>query len=131
MYMKSRPPRLLCYGHDAMLNYTRKRILDNEFLVERCEDLAGLAEVLSRGPVDLVLLCHSVPDWECEAVIEKVHAESPEAKVLVLHESMPGACSVHSDASLESLEGPPALLHEIRVLLGMRAAQNAKDSVTQ
>jgi hypothetical protein len=128
--MSSRRPRLLCYGHDAMLNYTRKRILDNEFLVERCEDLAGLAAVLSRGPVDLVLLCHSVPDWECEVVIGKVRAESPEAKVLVLHEAMPGACSVHSDASLESLEGPPALLHEIRVLLGIRAAQNAQENVT-
>jgi DNA-binding NtrC family response regulator len=128
--MSSRRPRLLCYGHDAMLNYTRKRILDNEFLVERCEDLAGLAEVLSRGPVDLVLLCHSVPDWECEAVIATVRAESPKAKVLVLHESMPGACSVHSDASMESLEGPPALLYEIHTLLGRRAAQNAQENIT-
>lgn len=102
-----------------MLLYTRKRILDREFLVERCENLAGLDRVLSRGPLDLVLLCHSVPDAECEAVIERVRAESTGVKVLVLHEAMPGICSVHSDASMENLEGPPALLHQIYALLGM------------
>jgi hypothetical protein len=108
-----------------MLLYTRKLILEKEFLVDRCEDLAGLTEVLSRGPLDLVLLCQSVPDWECEEVIEKVRTGSPEAKLLVLHETTPGSCSVHSDASMENMEGPPALLHEIRGLLGLAAAQGA------
>ena len=123
--MASRCPRVLCYGHDEMLLYTRKRILDREFLVERCKTIAGLSRVLSRGPLDLVLLCHSVPDAECEAVIERVRAESPGVKVLVLHEALAGACSVHSDVSMENLDGPPALLHEIYALLGMAASQNA------
>jgi hypothetical protein len=51
-------------------------------------------------------------------------------KVLVLHESFPGICSVHSDATMESLEGPPALLHEIHALLGMRATENAGTRLT-
>lgn len=123
--MTSRRPRVLCYGHDEMLLYTRGQILGREFLVERCDTLAGLDQVLSRGPLDLVLLCHSVPDAECEEVIDRVRAESPGVKVLVLHEAMPGACSVHSDASMENLEGPPALLHEIYALLGMAAGENA------
>ena len=113
-----------------MLLYTRKRILDREFLVERCSELAGLAEILARGPLDLVLLCQSVPDAECEEVIERARAESPEVKVLVLHETMPGSCALHSDATMESLEGPPALLHEIHALLGLAAAQNAGKSAT-
>ena len=123
--MTSRHLRVLCYGHDELLLYTRKRILDGEFHVEGCRDLAGLTEVLSRGPVDLVLLCQSVPDAECEEVIERVRAESPKVKVLVLHESISGSCSSHSDATMENLEGPPALLHEIHVLLGIAAAHNA------
>ena len=122
--MPSSRPRVLCYGHDEMLLYTRERILDREFLVERCNTLTGLEQVLSRGPLDLILLCHSVPAAECEEVIEMARAESPGVKVLVLHESMPGACSVHSDASMENLEGPPALLHEIHALLGMAAGEN-------
>lgn len=108
-----------------MLLYTRERILGREFLVERCNTLAGLRQVLSRGPLDLVLLCQSVPDAECEEVIERVRAESPGVKVLALHEAYPGICSAHSDATMESLEGPPALLHEIYALLGMPPAENA------
>lgn len=113
-----------------MLLYTRKRILDREFLVERCDTVAGLTQILSRGPLDLILLCHSVPDSECEEVIERVRAESPGVKVLVLHESFPGVCSAHSDATMESLDGPPALLHEIHALLGTRAAQNSPETAT-
>jgi hypothetical protein len=53
-----------------MLLYTRKRILDREFGVESCDALAELTEILSRAPLDLVLICRSVPDAECEEVIE-------------------------------------------------------------
>jgi hypothetical protein len=107
-----------------MLLYTREQILSREFLVERCNTLGGLAEVLSRGPLDLVLLCQSVPDWECEEVIAKVRAVSAETKVLTLHESFPGVCAMHSDATIENLDGPPALLNEIHALLGITAGQN-------
>ena len=108
-----------------MLAYTRKLILDREFVVDRCEDFACLTETLSRCPLDLVLICQSVPDAECEEVIELVRTASPKAKVLVLQAGQPGSCSVHSDASVEILDGPPALLHEIHALLGMASGQNA------
>ena len=126
--MSKRTPRLLCYGHDDMLLYTRQRILGEEFLVERCDTVAGLNEILARGPLDLLLLCQSVPDAECEEVIERVRAASPTVKVLVLHESTPGSCSLHSDATMENLEGPPALLHEIHALLGIASARNAAEN---
>jgi DNA-binding NtrC family response regulator len=112
-----------------MLQYTRERILDREFLVERCDTVAGLIEILARGPLDLVLLCQSVPDAECEEVIQRVREESPEVKVLVLHEATPGSCSLHSDATMDSLGGPPALLHEIHALLGIAAAQSATENI--
>ena len=122
--MMVRFPRVLCYGHDEMLLYTRERILDREFFVERCNRLEGLTEILARGPLDLLLLCQSVPDAECEEVIDRARAESPDVKVLILHEAYPGSCSLRSDATMESLEGPPALLHEIHALLGIAVAQN-------
>jgi DNA-binding response OmpR family regulator len=108
-----------------MLAYTRKLILDREFLVDRCEDIACLTEILSRCPLDLVLICQSVPDTECAEVIEMVRTASPKVKVLVLQAGQQGSCSVHSDAAIENLDGPPALLHEIHALLGMAASQNA------
>jgi hypothetical protein len=55
-----------------MLLYTRNRILEQEFLVDRCDDVSCLPEKLSQGPLDLLLLCQSVPDAECVEVIKMV-----------------------------------------------------------
>jgi hypothetical protein len=107
-----------------MLLYTRKLILDREFVAERCNTLAGLTEILSRGHLDLVVICQSVRDAECEEVIEMVRAASPEVKVLVMQAGHPASCSVQSDAAMENLEGPPALLEEIRGILGIVAPQS-------
>jgi hypothetical protein len=123
--MESRRPRLLCYGHDDMLLFTRKRILDKEFAVEICDGLTRLGEILPQGPVHLVVLCHSVPDSECDEVIDLSRAAWPEVKILVLQDGDVGDCALHSDKTMESLEGPPALLHQIHALLGMGPAQHA------
>jgi hypothetical protein len=124
--MASGRPRVVCYGHEEMLLHTRKLILEREFLTERCETLAGLTEILSRGHLDLVMICQSVSDAECEEVIEMVRAASPEAKVLVMQAGHPASCSVHSDAAMGNLEGPRALLEEIRGILGIVGPQSTQ-----
>jgi hypothetical protein len=48
-----------------------------------------------------------------------MRAASPEVKVLVLEAGRSGSCSLHSDAAMESMDGPPALLQEIHALLGI------------
>ena len=108
-----------------MLLFTRKRILDKEFAAEICDGLTRLGEMLPQGPVHLVVLCQSVPGWECDAVIELSRAAWPEVKILVLQEGSQGECSLHSDRTMESLEGPPALLHEVHALLKTAVAENA------
>src|ERR1700761_8897067 len=115
--------RVLCYGHEEMLLYTRNRILEREFLVDKCDNLGCLPEKLSQGPLDLLLLCQSVPDAECEEVINMARAASPEVKVLVLEANLSGSCSLHSDAAMENLDGPSALLHRIHALLGIASSQ--------
>jgi hypothetical protein len=123
--MENRRHRVLCYGHDDMLLFTRKRILDKEFAAEICDGLTRLGEMLAQGPVELVVLCHSVPEWECDEVIDLSRAAWPEVKILALRESAMGQCAAHSDGTMENLEGPPALLHEVHALLRTAAAENA------
>jgi DNA-binding response OmpR family regulator len=122
--MASSRPRLLCYGHDEMLLFTRKRILEREHCVETCERLCDVEEVLAKGPFHIAVLCQSVPDAECKEVMRRVRAAWPEIKVLVLQESTVGVCSLRSDHTMDSLDGPPALLHEIHVLLEIAAAES-------
>ncbi len=114
-----RRPRLLSYGHDKMLLYTRKHLLKGEFSVETCVNLAGLSEVLSRGPVEIAVICHSVPAQECEDGIEMVRSAFPGVKVLVLEESVPDVCSRESDAAMDCMEGPRALIAKVHALLRM------------
>jgi hypothetical protein len=123
--MASSLPRLLSYGHDEMLLFTRKRILEREYWVETCDLLCDLEEVLAKGPFQLALLCQSVPDAECQEVMQRLRAAWPEIKVLVLRESMVGVRTTRCDRTMESLEGPPALLREIHLLLEIAATESA------
>jgi DNA-binding NtrC family response regulator len=108
-----------------MLLFTRKRILEREYWVETCDGLCDLEEVLAKGPFQLALLCQSVPDAECQEVMQRLRAAWPEIKVLVLRESIAGIRTTRFDCTMDSLEGPPALLHEVRVLLEIAAAESA------
>ena len=108
-----------------MLLYTRKLILEGEFSVEICSGLPRLGELLVQDPVHVVVLCHSVPESECKEVIEMSRAAWPGVKILTLQESELGDCAAHSDKTMECLDGPPALLHEIHALLRTTAAQSA------
>ena len=121
--------RLLSYGHDEMLLFTRKRILEREYWVETCDSLCDLEEVLAKGPFQLALLCQSVPDAECQEVMQRLRAAWPEIKILVLRESIVGVRTTRSERTMDSLEGPTALLHEIHVLLEVAAAESAASGV--
>jgi DNA-binding NtrC family response regulator len=124
--MASALPRLLCYGHDDMLLFTRKRILGREFRVDVCTRISDLDALLAAGPVDIAVVCHSVSDAECEEMMHRLREHSPGVKVLVLYESMPDLCSSHSDESMENLEGPSSLLHKVHELMEEAVHDNAR-----
>lgn len=124
--MASALPRLLCYGHDDMLQFTRKKILEREFVVEMCARISELDAILAKGRIDIAVLCHSVPDTECQEVMHRLREHSPGVKVLVLYESMPDLCSRHSDEAMENLEGPSHLLHKLHELMDEAAHDKAR-----
>jgi DNA-binding NtrC family response regulator len=121
----SRLPGLICYGHDDLLLFTRKKILEREFSVETCTQVPELDAALSRGPVEVIVICHSVPDEECHEVVLRVREQSPSAKVLVLYEAVPEVCTEDSDKTMECLEGPSTLLRDVRALMEEAAEESA------
>jgi hypothetical protein len=117
--------RLICYGHEDMLLFTRKCILEREFSVELCRGLIQLDELLAQGPVHVIVMCHSVPDSECEEAMGLARAAWPEVKILTLREGDHGECPLHSDRTMESLDGPPMLLSKVHSMLGMASTEGA------
>jgi hypothetical protein len=110
-------PRLLCIGHDGMLNRTRHLILQKTFAVTLTGDLADAAAILKREPQALVLLCYSLTDEECRAMVQLIHGLSPQTRILALgpaRERLPlGAL----DGSFHS-SGPEDLLRQISAMMG-------------
>jgi DNA-binding NtrC family response regulator len=109
-----------------MLQFTRRKILEREFVVEMCAQISALDAILAKGRIDIAVLCHSVPDAECQEVMHRLREHSPAVKVLVLYETMPEICSSHSDESMENLEGPSSLLHKLHELMDEAAHDKAR-----
>ena len=89
----------------------------------------SLDAILTKGQIDIAVLCHSVPDAECEEVMHRLREHSHGVKVLVLYESMPDLCSSHSDEAMENLEGPSSLLHKLHELMEEAAHDKARHAI--
>jgi DNA-binding response OmpR family regulator len=77
-------PEILCVGHDAVLNRTRRLILQRCFDVALAESVPDAESLLSKGRFALVLLCYSLTDEECSAMVEFVHSLASQPKILAL-----------------------------------------------
>jgi hypothetical protein len=117
------PPRhnLLCYGHDYALQLTRRWVLEREFRVRICQGFSDLTRVIHAGPVDALVLCHSVSNQECRRILPLLHEKSPHAKTLMLLRLSGETRELLGDAYLVSLDGPAALLKTMHALLAPAA----------
>lgn len=108
-------PRLLCVGHDGMLNRTRRLILQKTFDVTLAEELADAAAILEKERHALVLLCYSLTDEECRAMVQLIHGLSPETRILAMG---PGRQRLPLRAfdSLFHSNGPEDLLKQIAAM---------------
>lgn len=77
-------PELLCVGHDAMLNRTRRLILERCFEVKVAHSVPEGIEQLSGQRFSLVLLCFSLTDEECRAMVQFVHSLPSPMRILTM-----------------------------------------------
>lgn len=73
---------ILCYGHDQTLLDTRRMILELSYRVETATSLAEVARFGGILKVDLVVLCHTVPEEEARRVIQISGALWPRSGIL-------------------------------------------------
>jgi DNA-binding NtrC family response regulator len=76
---------ILIFGHDAILLETRRLILKKAgFQVWIAIEATAAVKVLVREPIDLFILCQSLPLDECVSILKTAHTLRPDMENLVL-----------------------------------------------
>jgi CheY-like chemotaxis protein len=121
----SRKPELLCAGRDAMLNRTRRMILEKCFSVKVATTEAEATALLQGQRFDLVLLCYSLPDEECRRIVGVTHSLPSPPKILSMAEGHERLLLGPRDE--EFLSGGPAdLLKKAAAMGGLTPAEAEK-----
>jgi len=83
--MKSVKPSVLIYGYDVSLLETRSWVLGrNGFEVGKASHLREAEAVASARPIDLFLMCHTIPAQERRSAVAAIQAVRPQAKVMLV-----------------------------------------------
>jgi hypothetical protein len=116
----TRKPAILCLGHDPVLNRTRRLIFEQCFDVTVAEELSAAAELLSGRHFAVVLLCYSLGEDECRAMVELVHRVSTETRILVLAEGRE-RLELRAQDEIHLSSGPGELLRKAASMVGIPA----------
>ena len=101
----------LSVGKDPVLLETRNKVLrSGGYSVVSSASSTEALRVFLAGDFDLVILCHSIPKSERQALAKAVHDHSPKTTVVVISAGLP-VPEPPADATIES--GPQQLLQEL------------------
>jgi hypothetical protein len=119
-------PEMLRVGYDAVLNRTRRLILRRCFEVDLAQSVAEAKLLLSGRQFVLVLLCYSLTDEECCAMVEFVHGLPSAPKILALGQERDWILSLGARDEEFQPRGPAELVMKAAAMAGM-ALEEAKD----
>jgi len=111
-------PNLLCVSRDAVLNRTRRLILERCFEVKLAHTEAEAVALLSGQSFDLVLLCYSLSDGECRGIVEMVHSLPTPMRILLLAEGRDRVLLGPRD-EVFAAGGPAELLRQAASMAGV------------
>jgi DNA-binding NtrC family response regulator len=76
---------VLLFGLDEQLLTIRMWVLQSQgFQVQTVSNIDAAIHILSTQKIDLLLLCHSVPDKDFKHVLAFAHSLNPQMKVLAM-----------------------------------------------
>lgn len=111
--------RILLVSRDVMVLQTRKLMLGAYFEVNAAGRVLEAQILLAEHPVDLIVLCYTLTDDDCEKVLHAARAHSPDAKILMLTiTGYSGNKTPRNSYSLAAEAGPFILVKKSAELLG-------------
>lgn len=122
--------QILVVGRDHMLLQTHRLILGTYFEVEAAGRISEAGSILSKRDFDLIVLCDTLTDDECEQVAGMVEKQKPKPTVLSLVGPGTRDHDRHVGRSMALKGGPLQLLRECAEVLGfdLRAKPSSRDA---
>jgi len=109
------PASVLVFGRDYQLVHTRSLILEKAgFHVRTASSLPDIHQLLSEPSMDIMLLCHSLSNQECNEALSITHERWPRIQTIALISGSSGCGSDSADVVMESTEGPAKLISAVR-----------------
>ena len=111
--------RILLVSRDLMVLQTRKLMLGAYFDVSAAGRVVEAKSLLADRPYDLIVLCYTLPNDDCQKVREAVRLHCPGAKILMLTVTGYGADTAARESYfLAAEQGPFSLVKRAAELLG-------------
>lgn len=111
--------RILVVSSDLMALQTRKLMLGAYFDVYAAGRVVEANRLLAERRFDLIVLCYTLPDHDCQKIVDTAQKHCPFAKILML--TVTGYAASHAAADpyfLAAEEGPFVLVKKSAELLG-------------
>jgi CheY-like chemotaxis protein len=111
--------RILLVSRDPMVLQTRKLMLGAYFEVSAACRVLEARRFLAEHQFDLIVFCYTLPDDDCEAILNAARLQSRTPKILTLTLTGSGAGNLRSNSYfLAAEEGPFLLVKKSAELLG-------------
>jgi DNA-binding response OmpR family regulator len=111
--------QILVVGRDQMLLQTHRLILGAYFDVEAAGRISEAGSIQTKHDFDLIVLCDTLTDAECQQVAEMVQAQKPKPTLLSLLGPGTKNHERHVGRNLALEGGPLQLLRECADVLGL------------
>ncbi len=111
--------RILLVSRDLMVLQTRKLMLGAYFEVCAAARVLEAKIFMAERSFDLIVLCYTLTEDDCEKILNAARAHSPESKILML--TVPGQAAGHLPLEsyfLPAEQGPFILVKKSAELLG-------------
>ncbi len=125
--MSTNHSQILVVSRDQMLLQTRRLILGTYFDVQGAGRMSEAGSILSKREFDVIVLCDTLSNDECQQIAKMVHDQKPLPTLL----SLLGPCADDKDRTvgrkLTLRGGPLDLVRECANLLGCDLHSKQRD----
>jgi len=118
--------RVLVVSRDEMLLRTREMILGAFFAVRGAGRFSEARVLLTNNRFDLIILCHSLTQEECERLALIAHEQDHRPLILAMSASSRGNIKPWADKQLGVDAGPYGLVKKCAEMLGFVLKSKAR-----